>query len=177
MRRGDFQTSKVRFCSKAGPSCEKNSFYWCKTTQTISYDFIKILVQKISKMGSKMRSQPLQSKEIKISSTVWFTGFTRGLSSRQWIFNKTSKASTFVQLAKKQRKHPDKRFPNCKSKKGFLGCVAFWSIKKEFLIGQRSHLKPPSRDLARTVYTAENLIFTSYSATIRIQRLWVKIGK
>ena len=41
-----------------------------KTTQTISYDFIKILVQKISKMGAKERSQPLQSKEIKMSSTV-----------------------------------------------------------------------------------------------------------
>ena len=31
---------------------------------------IKILVQKTSKVGAKERSQPLQSKEIKISSTV-----------------------------------------------------------------------------------------------------------
>jgi hypothetical protein len=52
----------------------------------------------------------------------------------------------------------------------------FW-YKKELLNCQRSHLKPPSRDSARTVYTAENLIFTSFSATSGIQWLWVKIGK
>ncbi len=50
--------------------------------------------------------------------------------------------------------------------------------KKELLNCQRSHLKPPSRDLARTVYTAKNLIILlSYSATSGIQWLWVKIGK
>ena len=130
MRRGDFQTSKVRFCSKAGPSCEKNSFYWCKTTQTISYDFIKILVQKISKMGTKERSQPLQSKEIKISSTVWFTGFTRGLSSRHWIFSKTSKSRYLCSIGQKQRKTSQtKRFPTANQKKGFLDCVSFWHKK------------------------------------------------
>ena len=41
-----------------------------KTTQTISNDFSTILVQKTSEMGTKERSQPLQSKEVKISSTV-----------------------------------------------------------------------------------------------------------
>ena len=62
--------AKSRSVQKAGPSCEKNSFYWCKTTQTISNDFSAILVQKDFKHGLKLRSQPLQSKEIKISSTV-----------------------------------------------------------------------------------------------------------
>jgi hypothetical protein len=67
-------------------------------------------------------------------------------------------------------------FQTANQRRDFSGYVAFW-YKKELLNCQRSHLKPPSRDLARRVYMAENLIFTSYSATIRIQRLWVKIGK
>ncbi len=58
----------------------------------------------------------------------------------------------------------------------FQAMLHFW-FKKEHLNCHRSHLKPPSRDLARTVYAAENLTFTSFSATSGIQWLWVKIGK
>jgi hypothetical protein len=83
-------------------------------------------------------------------------------------FIKTSKASTFVQWAKSRENIPDKRFPTASQKRDFSANVHFW-YKKELLNCQRSHLKPPSRDLARTVYTAENLIFTSYSATSGIQ--------
>jgi len=92
--------AKSRSVQKAGPSCEKNSFYWCKTTQTISYDFIKILVQKISKMGTKERSQPLQSKEIKISSTVLIHKIYQRAIKPPKDFYQIFKPSTFVQWAR-----------------------------------------------------------------------------
>ncbi len=46
-------------------------------------------------------------------------------------------------------------------KRDFSANVAFWN-KKGLLNCQRPNPKPPSRDLARTVYTAENLFFTSF---------------
>ena len=88
--------------------------------------FQRFLFKRISKMGSSWGLSLFNQ----ISSKVWFKGFTKGLSSRQWILSKTSKAGTFVQIGQKQEKHP--------RQSGF-------------------QLKPPSRGLARTVYTAENL--------------------
>ena len=61
--------SHVLFKKQAHP-VKRIHFTDVKTTQTISYDFSAILVQKDFKHGLKLRSQPLQSKEIKISSTV-----------------------------------------------------------------------------------------------------------
>jgi hypothetical protein len=77
-------------------------------------------------------------------------------------FYQISKASTFVQWAKKQRKTSQTSGFQLQIKKGiFQPMLHFW-YKKELLNCQRPHLKPPSRDLARTVYTAENLFFTSF---------------
>jgi hypothetical protein len=54
--------------------------------------------------------------------------------------------------------------------------LLFW-YKKELLNCQRSHLKPPSRDLARTVYTAENLYFTSFSAKVEFNDFGLNLAK
>ncbi len=105
---------------------EKNCFTDVKKPlRQSSYDFHQILVQRLHKWVQRWGTQPLQSKEIKISSTVWFTRFTKELSNRQWFFYQISEASTLVQWAKSREKHPRKAVSNCKSKKGFFSqcCV------------------------------------------------------
>jgi len=43
---------------------------------------------------------------------------------------------------------------------------------------KKSHLKPPSRGLARTVYTAENFkLHILFCKDVKIQRLLGQIGK
>lgn len=129
--------AKSRSVQKAGPSCEKNSFYWCKNH---SDNFLWFFSDSCSKGFQTWAQAEVPASSIKgnqISSKVWFKGFTKGLSSRQWIFSKTSKAGTFVQIGQKQRKTSQtKRFPTANQKKGFLDCVSFWH-KKDFLNGQK----------------------------------------
>jgi len=98
--------AKSRSVQKAGPSCEKNSFYWCKNH---SDNFLWFFSDSCSKGFQTWAQAEVPASSIKgnqISSKVWFKGFTKGLSSRQWIFSKTSKAGTFVQIGQKQEKHP-----------------------------------------------------------------------
>jgi hypothetical protein len=82
------------------------------------------------------------------------------------LLAKLQKQVPLFNRPKAEKNIPDKRFPNCKSKEGIFILHSFFGIKKEFLNGQRSHLKPPSRDLARTVYKAENLNLHIFSAMI-----------
>ena len=52
-----------------------------------------------------------------------------------------------------------------------------FGIKKEFLNGQKSHLKPPSRGLARTVYTAENFnLHIFFCNDVKFKSFWVKMA-
>jgi hypothetical protein len=83
--------AKSRSVQKAGPSCEKNSFYWCKTTQTISNDFSAILIQKDFKNGLKLRSQPLQSKEIKYLQKFDSKGLPKGYQAVNGFLAKLQK--------------------------------------------------------------------------------------
>ncbi len=160
---------------QAHESCEKNCFTDVKTTQTKFLWFPSNSCSKTSNVGARVRSQPLQSKEIKISSVVWFTGFTNGLSSRQRVLS-NFKSKYLCSMGQKAEKTSQTSGFQLQIKEGiFQAMLHFW-YKKELLNCQRSHLKPPSRDSARTVYTAENLIFTSFFATSGIQWLWVKIG-
>jgi hypothetical protein len=91
-------------------------------------------------VNAKVRSQPLQLKEIKISSTVCFTGFTRGLSSQLWIFNKTSKVGTFVQYAKSREKHPRQAVSKLQIKEGIFRLCCILKYKKG--ISQWSKVSP-----------------------------------
>jgi len=54
-------------------------------------------------------------------------------------FNKFQKQVPLFNRPKSRENIPDKLFPNCKSKKGFLGCVAFWYKKG---ISQWSKVSP-----------------------------------
>ena len=56
-------------------------------------------------------------------------GFLAKLQKQVSLFNRP----------KSRENIPDKRFPNCKSEKGFLGCVAFWYKKG---ISQWSKVSP-----------------------------------
>jgi hypothetical protein len=76
-------------------------------------------------------------------------------------FNKFQKQVPLFNGPKSRENIPDKRFPTANQKRDFSANVALW-YKKELLNCQMVHLKPPSKDLARTVYTAENLFFTSF---------------
>ena len=68
-----------------------------KTTQTISYDFSAILVQKDFKHGLKLRSQPLQSKEIKYLQKFDSQGLPEDYQADTGFLAKLQKAGTFVQ--------------------------------------------------------------------------------
>ncbi len=152
------QQTKSRSSQTAHESCRKELFYWCKKPRRqSSYDFHKILVQRFQKWAQKWGTQPLESKKVKISSTVWFTRFTKELSSWQWFLS-NFKSKYLCSMGQKAEKSGFQ----LQIKKGiFQPMLHFW-YKKELLNCQRPHLKPPSRDLAQTVYTAENLFFTSF---------------
>jgi hypothetical protein len=62
-----------------------------KTTQTISNDFSTILVQKTSEMGTKERSQPLQSKEIKYLQKFDSKGLPKGYQAVNGFLAKLQK--------------------------------------------------------------------------------------
>ena len=64
-------------------------------------------------MGSKVRSQPLQQFDSQGLPEDYQadTGFLAKLQKQVPLFNRP----------KAEKNIPDKRFPNCKSKKGFLG--------------------------------------------------------
>jgi hypothetical protein len=67
----------------------------------------------------------IEKKRNQISSAVWFTGFTKGLSSRQWILSKFQKQVPFFNRPKSRENIPDKRFPTANQRKDFSGNVAF----------------------------------------------------
>ncbi len=161
MRGATSQQVKSRSSQTAHESCRNELFnWWTKPLRQSSYDFHQILAQRLQKWAQRWGTQPFQSKEIKISSTVWFTRFTKELSSRQW-FIKFQKQVPLFNRPKSREKHPRQAVPTANQKGIFQPMLHFW-YKKELLNCQRPHLKPPSRDFDRTVYTAENLFFTSF---------------
>jgi hypothetical protein len=68
--RGDFSTSKVTFRSNRPMNPVKRIFLWCKNHSDEVLMISSNSCSKTPKVGTKVRSQPLQSKEIKISSAV-----------------------------------------------------------------------------------------------------------
>jgi hypothetical protein len=63
-------------------------------------------------------------------------------------------------MGQKQRKK--KTSQTSGFQQGIFQAMLRFGIRKVFLDCQRSHLKPPSRALAQTIYTDENLFFTSF---------------
>ncbi len=116
MRRGDFQTSKVTFCSKAGPSCEKNSITDVKPLRQFLMILSTILVQKDFKNGLKLRSQPLQSKEIKYLQKFDSQGLPEGYQADTGLLAKLQKQVPLFNRPKAEKNIPDKAVSNCKSK-------------------------------------------------------------
>ena len=141
MRRGDFQTSKVTFWSKqAHRSCEKNSFYWCKNHSDNFLCFHQILVQRLQKWAQRWGPSLFNQRKSKYLQQFWFTGFTWGLSSQLWIFNKTSKSRYLCSIGQKQRKTSQTSgFQTANQRRDFLNCVAFWHKKG---ISQWSKVSP-----------------------------------
>jgi hypothetical protein len=88
-------------------------------------------------------------------------GLPKSYQTANGFFIKFQKQVPLFNGPKAEKNIPEKRFPTANQKRDFSANVAFWN-KKELLNCQRPHLKPPSRDLARTVYTAKNLFFTSF---------------
>jgi hypothetical protein len=82
--------SHVLFKKQAHP-VKRIHFTDVKTTQTISYDFSTILVQKDFKNGLKLRSQPLQSKEIKYLQKFDSKGLPKGYQAVNGFLAKLQK--------------------------------------------------------------------------------------
>jgi hypothetical protein len=84
-------------------------------------------------VGAKVRSQPLQSKKSKFLQQFDSQGLPEDYQVGNGFLTKLQKQVPLFNRPKSRENIPDKRFPTCKSKKGFLGCVAFW-CKKNFSI-------------------------------------------
>jgi len=91
-----------------------------KTTQTISNDFSTILVQKDFKNGLKLRSQPLQSKEIKYLQKFDSQGLPEGYQADTGFLAKLQKQVPLFNRPKAEKNIPDKAVSNCKSKEGIF---------------------------------------------------------
>ena len=111
MRGATSKQAKSRSVQKAGPSCEKNSFYWCKTTQTISNDFINNSCSKgFQKWAQRWGPSLFNQRKSKYLQQFWFTRSTKGLSSRQRIFIKfSSQVPLFNGHAALQGPSPDSK--------------------------------------------------------------------
>ena len=120
--------SHVLFKKQAHP-VKRIHFTDVKTTQTISNDFSTILVQKDFKNGLKLRSQPLQSKEIKYLQKFDSKGLPKGYQAVNGFLAKLQKQVPLFKQAKSRKNIPDKAVSNCKSKEGILNCVSFWHKK------------------------------------------------
>jgi hypothetical protein len=116
------------------------------------------------------RKGEVPASSIKRNQNIFNSFDSQGLPEDYQVGNgfltKLQKAGTFVQEAKSREKHPGQAVSKLQIKEGIFRLRCIFGIKKEFLNGQRSHLKPPPRDLARTVYTAENLNLHIFSAMI-----------
>jgi hypothetical protein len=77
---------------------------------------------------------------------------------------------------KAEKNITDKRFPTANQNRDFSANVAFWYKKGTSQFSKVSP-KPPSRDLARTVYTAENLSFTSFLQKVEFNDFGLKLAK
>ena len=141
--------------NQAHESCEKNCFTDVKTTQTSSNDSHKILVQRLQKWVQGWGPSLFNQKKSKYLQQFDSQGLPEDYQVGNGFLTKLQKQVPLFKRPKSRENIPDKRFPNCKSKKGFFRLCCIFDIKKELLNCQRSHLKPPSRDLSRTVYTAE----------------------
>ena len=90
--------SHVLFKKQAHP-VKRIHFTDVKPLRQFLMIFQRFLFKRISKMGSKVRSQPLQSKEIKISSTVLIHKICQRAIKPPKDFYQIFKPSTFVQWA------------------------------------------------------------------------------
>jgi hypothetical protein len=80
-------------------------------------------------VGTKVRSQPLQSKEIKYLQQFDSKGFTEGLSSRQWILT-NFKSKYLCSIGQKVEKTSQTSgFQTANQRRDFSGYVAFWYQK------------------------------------------------
>ena len=91
--------SHVLFKKQAHP-VKRIHFTDVKPLRQFLMIFQLFLFKRISKMGSKVRSQPLQSKEIKISSTVLIHKIYQRAIKPPKDFYQIFKPSTFVQWAR-----------------------------------------------------------------------------
>ena len=91
--------SHVLFKKQAHP-VKRIHFTDVKPLRQFLLIFQLFLFKRISKMGSKVRSQPLQSKEIKISSTVLIHKIYQRAIKPSKDFYQIFKPSTFVQWAR-----------------------------------------------------------------------------
>ena len=83
--------AKSRSVQKQAHPVKRIHFTDVKTTQTISNDFSTILVQKDFKNGLKLRSQPLQSKEIKYLQKFDSKGLPKGYQAVNGFLAKLQK--------------------------------------------------------------------------------------
>jgi len=83
--------AKSRSVQKAGPSCEKNSFYWCKNHSDNFLWFFSDSCSKGFQNGLKLRSQPLQSKEIKYLQKFDSKGLPKGYQAVNGFLAKLQK--------------------------------------------------------------------------------------
>ncbi len=89
---------------------KKNYFTDVKTTQTISYDFHQILVQRLQKWAQRRGPSLFNQRKSKYLQQFWFTRSTKGLSSRQRIFIKfSSQVPLFNGHAALQGPSPDSK--------------------------------------------------------------------
>jgi hypothetical protein len=99
---------------------EKNCFIDVKNhSDKVLMISIQILVQRFKNWAQGRDTQPLQSKEIKISSNRFDSqGLPKSYQAANSIYQ-ISKASTFVQWAKSIENIPDKRFPTANQRRDF----------------------------------------------------------
>jgi hypothetical protein len=122
---------------------------------------IQILVQRFQKWAQGRGTQPLHSKEIKISSNSLIHKVCQRAIKPPMVFIKIQKQVPLFNGPKAEKTSQTSSF-QLQIKKGIFQAMLRFGIKKVLLNCQRPHLKPPSRDIAWTVYTAENLFFTSF---------------
>ncbi len=175
MRGATSQQAKSRSGQTAHESCRKEMFYRSKNhSDKVLMISIKFLF-KDSKCGRKGKVPASSIKRNKnIFSSLIHRVYQRAIK-RQWILSNFKSKYLCSMGQKAEKNNPDKRFSTA-NQRILQPMLHFW-YKKELLNCQRSHLKPPSRDLSRTVYTAESLYFTSFSAKVKFNDYGLNLAK
>jgi hypothetical protein len=126
MHGGDFSTNKHLVQAKVPMNpIEKNCFLDVKNhSDKVLMISIQILVQRFQKWAQGRGTQPLQSKEIKLSSNSLIPKVCQRAVKLPMVLSKF-KSKYLCSMGQKQRKHPRQAVFNCISKKGFFSqcCV------------------------------------------------------